>query len=59
MTLSTLFTFASPDAVARLPNGVLSASLQPRVEAFVRAADALLLEVFTGVGMRCSPALAS
>jgi hypothetical protein len=32
-----------------IPNGVLSAGLQPQVEALVRAADALLLEVFTGV----------
>ena len=63
---STLVTFADPDDLAGLmANGVLSGGMRPKVEACIRAAtggverthiidgraaDALLLEVFTGAG---------
>jgi acetylglutamate kinase len=63
---STLVTFADPDDLAGLmANGALSGGMRPKVEACIRAAtggverthiidgraaDALLLEVFTGAG---------
>lgn len=63
---STLVTFADPDDLAGLmANGALSGGMRPKVESCIRAAtggverthiidgrapDALLLEVFTGVG---------
>ena len=63
---STLVTFADPDDLAGLmASGVLSGGMRPKVEACIRAAtggverthiidgraaDALLLEVFTGAG---------
>ena len=63
---STLVTFADPDDLAGLMvNGALSGGMRPKVESCIRAAtggverthiidgrvpDALLLEVFTGVG---------
>jgi acetylglutamate kinase len=63
---ATLVTFADPDDLAGLmANGVLSGGMRPKVEACIRAAtggverthiidgraaDALLLEVFTGAG---------